>query len=117
MEWIAVLTGLYLLGGKIQDGYSYVAQVKNAHRNHNLRYRSHLDEWQRYDFDANGQNNDEAGYVDEFYQKKDLDEMGIALGDIDTYRGTHYLLEDDEIHNLNATQGIRITTPALYQFA
>ena len=33
MEWIAVLTGIYLIGTKIQDGHAYVAERLKATNN------------------------------------------------------------------------------------
>ena len=35
-------------------------------------------------------------------------------GDIDTYRGTQYTTEDDEVCNLNGVPQIRHTSPTFY---
>jgi len=111
MEWFIGISGLWLVGSKIRDSYAYTAQ-KQKLSERQPDCRSHLNEWQRFDFaDDIGYN-----YLDEYYDKKHLDEMGIAIGDIDTYRGLQYTEEDDEYCNTNATQGIRIVTPAMYNF-
>ena len=47
----------------------------------------------------------------------DLVEAHELIGDIDTYQETHYLLEDDDMHDLNATQGIRWIEPLLYKIS
>ena len=111
MEWIAALAGFYLIGSKVQDGHAYVTERLNAKNNSSLSYRSHLDGWQRYDFA------DEIGIVEEPTTWTDLVKANEPIGDIDTYRGTHYLLEDDNMHDLNATQGIRWIEPPLYKIS
>jgi uncharacterized protein YdaL len=112
MEWLIGISSLWLVGRKINDSYVYTQQKKKDSLS-KPTYRSHLDQWDRFDFaDDIGYN-----YMDEHYDKKRLDEMGIAIGDIDTYRGLQYTEEDDENCNTNATQGIRITTPAIYDYA
>ena len=111
MEWLAALTGIYLIGSKIQDSHAYITERLNAKDNSSLSYRSHLDGWQRFDFA------DEIGIVEEPTTWTDLVKAKEPIGDIDTYRGTHYLLEDDDMHNLNATQGIRWIEPPLNQIS